>query len=82
MFDKFIIPPFIQNASEIFQTKYNLSLEESGTILSFPDIIYIVFGPILGFIIDKKGYKGIILLIGFLLVFISHVLLYSFSECA
>ena len=76
VFDKFLIPPFIQNASEMFQTKFNLSLQESGTVIAFPDIVFIFTGAFLGFFVDKRGKRGFVLGIGFLMLLASHFIFY------
>jgi MFS family permease len=56
-------------------------MEESGTIISFPDVIYIIIGPFLGYLTDKKGKKGIIMMFGFLMCIASHFLFYRFPAC-
>ena len=53
--EKISIQPFIQNAGEMFQTKFNLDLQEAGTIIAFPFIVFIFLGPFQGWITDKKG---------------------------
>ena len=51
-------------------------MEESGLIISYPDIIYILFGVIVGLLIDKRGKKGVVLALGFA-VFASSQFIFS-----
>jgi len=51
-------------------------MEESGEIISYPDIIYIMFAVIVGLIIDKRGKRGVIMALGFA-VFASSQFIFS-----
>lgn len=76
--EKISIQPFIQNAGEMFQTKFNLDLQETGTIIAFPFIVFIFLGPFQGWITDKKGYKGYVLIAGFIILSIAHIVFVTF----
>lgn len=73
MFDKMIIPTFIQNASELYQTKFNLSMEESSQIISYPDIVYMILSLFVAAFVDKRGKKGIVLISGFTVLGMAHL---------
>jgi MFS family permease len=65
----------------MFQTKFNLLFQETGTIIAFPFIVFLFLGPFLGFITDKKGQKGYVLIVGFALLFFAHVIFFNFKPC-
>ena len=69
--EKMTIIPFIQNAAEMFQVKFNLEMQETGTIIAIPFIVFIFLAPFLGIMMDKIGNRGNLLIIGFLSLFFS-----------
>jgi MFS family permease len=79
--EKMTIVPFIQNSSEMFQIKYNLDLQETGTIIAIPFIVFIFLAPFLGIIMDKIGKRGYILIVGFVALFLSQLIFLNFEEC-
>jgi MFS family permease len=56
-------------------------MEESGEIISYPDIIYILFAAIVGFIIDKRGKRGVILALGFAVSALSQFIFSFLKAC-
>ena len=44
-------------------------------------MVFIFVGIFLGFITDKKGYKGIVLIIGFFMLLLSHLIFLQFKSC-
>ncbi len=81
MFDKMTFPPFMQNASELLQTKFNLTMDESGKIIIYPDIVYILLSIFIALLIDKRGNKGFVLAFGFILMFVSQFIFYNLEAC-
>ena len=65
----------------MFQLKFNLDLQETGTIIAIPFIVYIFLAPMLGLFLDKLGSKGYVLIIGFTCLFISFYVFYGYDIC-
>ena len=81
MIEKMTITPFIQNSSEMFQMKFNLEIQETGTIIAIPFIVYIFLAPFLGIMMDKIGNRGYILIVGFLSLFFCQLIFLNFEKC-
>lgn len=79
--EKVTLYPFIQNASEMFQLKFNLDLQETGTVIAIPFIVFIFLGPLLGILLDKIGMRCYILIIGYFCVFISYYVFFKLDIC-
>jgi MFS family permease len=80
--EKASIQPFINNAIEMLHTKFNLARSTSkevymGTYL----ILFIVVGIPLGWITDKRGKKGYVMIAGFALLFMAHLIFVNFDDC-
>lgn len=56
-------------------------MQETGTIIAIPFIVFIFLAPFLGIIMDKIGNRGYILIIGFLSLFASQVIFMNLDEC-
>jgi len=56
-------------------------MEESGRIMTYPDIIYIFSGVFVACFIDKKGKKGFVLAVGFALLLLSTTIFYQLDVC-
>ena len=65
----------------MFQQKFNMNLQESGMIIAFPDIVFILMGGFLGYFVDKKGKRGYLLAFGFIMLFFSHLTFYGYKAC-
>lgn len=52
-------------------------MQESGIIIAFPDIVFIIMGGFLGYFVDKKGKRGYLLIIGFFMLFLSNLIFYN-----
>ena len=67
--------PFNVIAGKILDVKYGLDLTDADFLLSVPFIIAAVACPIIGFIVDKVGKRGYLILFSNILFFIGHSLL-------
>jgi MFS family permease len=65
----------------MFQQKFNMNLQESGVIITFPDIVFIIMGGFFGFFVDKHGKRGSIITIGFGMLFVSHLIFFNLNAC-
>lgn len=65
----------------MFQAKYGLEVQESGSIIAIPFIVFIFLAPFLGIVMDKIGNRGYILIIGFLSLFGSQIIFMNLPEC-
>ena len=54
----------------MFQKKFNLDLQETGTIIAIPFIVFIFLGPMLGILVDKISQRGLLIVIGFISLFV------------
>eukprot|EP00347_Sterkiella_histriomuscorum_P010927 403374398 len=79
--EKMTITPFIQNAAELFQASYHLEMQETGTIIAIPFIVFIFLAPFLGIMMDKIGNRGYILIIGFVSLFASQMIFIKLPKC-
>uniref|UniRef100_A0A7S3CJD5 Lysosomal dipeptide transporter MFSD1 n=1 Tax=Strombidium rassoulzadegani TaxID=1082188 RepID=A0A7S3CJD5_9SPIT len=68
------IYPFIQNASDMLQTKYHFDKITAGFLFGVPYLISAVTSPFLGLLIDKVGKRA------FLLCLSSSVLILAFAS--
>jgi MFS family permease len=59
-----------------------MNLQESGIIITFPDIVFIFLGGFFGFFIDKFGKRGSAITVGFAMLFFSHLIFYNLSACS
>jgi hypothetical protein len=58
-----------------------MTLQESGIIIAFPDIVFIFMGGFLGFFVDKRGKRGFLLTVGFMMLFLSNFIFYKYDAC-
>lgn len=79
--EKLCIQPFIQNSSELFQKKFNLDLQETGTVIAIPFIVFILLAPMLGLFMDKIGQRCYMMIIGFICLFFSQSVFLSYETC-
>jgi MFS family permease len=79
--EKISIQSFITNAGEMFQTKYNLDIQQAATIIASPFIVFLVVGLLIGWITDMKGQKGKILAVGLFFMCLSHTIFLYFKRC-
>ena len=81
MLDRFIIEGFTQNAAEMLQTKFNLSLQMAGSLMAIPDIILVCLCPFLAIVLDKFGKRGYVLVVGFCFETLSQLSLGFTTQC-
>lgn len=67
--------PFIAFCPDILLNKFGVSIEASGNITSWIIYATIVFTPIFGFIVDKRGKRASMMTAGSLLLVIGHLTL-------
>jgi MFS family permease len=79
--EKIIIQAFLVNSSEMFQTKFNYSAEGAIYVIMIPSIMFPVVGLWFGYITDKKGQKGYLLISSFFILLISHWIFIGLDEC-
>eukprot|EP00349_Pseudokeronopsis_sp_Brazil_P006119 CAMPEP_0202958664 /NCGR_PEP_ID=MMETSP1396-20130829/2944_1 /ASSEMBLY_ACC=CAM_ASM_000872 /TAXON_ID= /ORGANISM="Pseudokeronopsis sp., Strain Brazil" /LENGTH=196 /DNA_ID=CAMNT_0049676835 /DNA_START=1195 /DNA_END=1785 /DNA_ORIENTATION=- len=65
----------------MFQAKYNLDIQETGTIIAIPFIVFICLGPVLGILLDNIGMRCYILTIGFLCLALSQLIFLRLPAC-
>ena len=71
--------PFLKYAPDFFFHKYGVSRETSGDIASLLPYGTVIFTPLFGWIVDKKGKSDSLMIYGSLLLLIVH-LLFSFTS--
>lgn len=65
--------PFVKYSSDFFVNKWGLSIEQSGDITSWLFIGTIVFTPLFGALVDKKGLSATLMIYGSLLLLLVHL---------
>jgi len=70
--------PFLKYAPDFFFNKYHVSLTTSGDITFWLPIGTVIFTPIFGYFIDKKGKAASLMVLGSVIVIIVH-LLFAFT---
>ena len=71
--------PFLKYAPDFFFHKYGVSKEASGDIASLLPYGTVIFTPLFGWFVDKKGKSATLMIYGSLLLLIVH-LLFSFTS--
>ncbi len=71
--------PFLKFAPDFFLNKYNVSLKTSGDITFWLPIGTVIFTPVFGYYIDKKGKAATLMILGSLILIIVH-LLFAFTR--
>jgi MFS family permease len=71
--------PFLKFAPDFFLNKFNVSLKTSGDITFWLPIGTVLFTPVFGFFIDKKGRAATLMILGSVIVIAVH-LLFSFTS--
>jgi MFS family permease len=67
--------PFTNHSTRFLQMKFGLSAAQGGIYTSYIMTASMIFTPILGFLVDKLGHRGKIMIIGSLLLIPAHLLL-------
>lgn len=65
--------PFMAFAPDLFYHKFGMSYEKSGQIASLLPLGTLVFTPLFGFLIDRKGKAATAMIFGSLTLFIVHM---------
>lgn len=76
-----VIFPFIQNLTNMLETKYGLDESTAGAIFGIPYIISACTSPFLGFMIDRKGRRVLLVIISGVLLLISHLITMFLPGC-
>lgn len=63
------------------QTKYNISLDATGSIIALPYLVFFVLAVPLGICFDRYGHRLSTMIFGFVLLMISQVLFLQTSAC-
>ncbi len=71
--------PFLKFAPDFFLNKYNVSLKTSGDITFWLPIGTVIFTPVFGYFIDKKGKAATLMILGSFILIIVH-LLFAFTR--
>jgi MFS family permease len=71
--------PFLKFAPDFFLNKYNVSLKTSGDITFWLPIGTVLFTPIFGYYIDKKGKAATLMILGSFILIVVH-LLFAFTR--
>jgi predicted MFS family arabinose efflux permease len=66
--------PFMKYASDFFYTKFQVSLETSGDISSYVYVGAIIFTPLFGWFVDKKGFSATMMIFGSIMILVVHML--------
>ncbi|MDD3642056.1 MAG: MFS transporter, partial [Candidatus Krumholzibacteria bacterium] len=67
--------PFTSHAPRFLQVKFGMSPAQGGHYTSFVMIASMIFTPLLGLVVDKLGRRGLIMVLGSLLIVPAHLLL-------
>jgi len=67
--------PFANHAPRFLQMKFGLTAAQGGRYTSLIMTASMIFTPILGFLVDKLGHRGKIMLVGSLMLIPAHLLL-------
>jgi len=67
--------PFTNHAPRFLQMKFGLTAAQGGRYTSLIMFASMIFTPILGFLIDKLGHRGKIMIVGSLMLIPAHLLL-------
>ena len=65
--------PFQSFSPDFFLNKFGVSLQESGQIASLLALGTMIFTPIFGWFVDKKGYSASLMIYGSLLLILVHL---------
>lgn len=67
--------PFTSHATRFLQVKWGMSAASGGNYTSYIMTASMIFTPLLGLFVDKRGHRGKIMVIGSLLILPAHLLL-------
>jgi MFS family permease len=67
--------PFTSHAIRFLQMKWGMSAAQGGAYTSYIMTASMIFTPLLGLLVDKRGHRGKIMVIGALLILPAHLLL-------
>lgn len=67
--------PFTNHAPRFLQMKFGLTAAQGGNYTSVIMTASMIFTPILGFLVDKLGHRGKIMIVGSLMLIPAHLLL-------
>ncbi len=65
--------PFLSFSSDFFLNKFNLSIKESGFISSMLPIGTMIFTPLFGFFVDRKGRAASLMIYGSIILVVVHL---------
>jgi MFS family permease len=67
--------PFTSHAIRFLQMKWGMTAAQGGAYTSYIMTASMIFTPLLGLLVDKRGHRGKIMVIGSLLILPAHLLL-------
>ncbi len=67
--------PFLVHAPRLLQLEFGMSAAKGGFYTSIATWATIGFTPLFGLLVDKKGLRGLVMILGSLLLFPAHLLL-------
>jgi MFS family permease len=67
--------PFTSHAIRFLQMKWGMSAAQGGAYTSYIMTASMIFTPLLGLLVDKRGHRGKIMVIGSILILPAHLLL-------
>ena len=77
--EKVCVASFVANAAEIYQTRFNLTLEDTGFIIGIPSMVTAIFAPILALFLDRFGRRCYLWIIGFCLIMAAHIIFFALN---
>jgi fucose permease len=79
--DKLTIQPLLQNSAILMSTKYNISMDNTGSIIALPYLVFVVVSIPLGLFFDRYGLRLSIMMLGFIILMISQSIFLSQDIC-
>jgi MFS family permease len=73
--------PYIQNASDLLQTKYGFDKVSAGFLFGVPYIISAIFSPFIGAGIDKFGKRAFLVCMSSVILIIAYTASMIMPEC-
>ena len=79
--ERLTVGAFLQDAGELFMSKYNYGLQEAGLILAIPHFLLCVISVPIAYFLNKFGKRCYFLILGFFFIMLGHASFYTTHEC-
>ena len=73
--------PYIQIVTKVLQIKYKFPNNSAGIMMGIPWYISAIFAPLLGYLVDRKGKRGILIIFSSFILMLAHFISMQLNEC-